>query len=218
MILSALRDPNALLPALIAYGVIMLLALPLHEFAHAWMAVRLGDRTPFYQGRLTINPAAHIDPFGALLLAVGGFGWARPVQFVPHNLRNAPSLRAGIVLVALAGPAMNLLIAAATALVVRAGSGSFLIGSSTLSQVLLTIVFINVTLAVFNMIPLVPLDGSKVLGGLMPNSWSRTYDQVQQYSLFILLLLILPILGGQSLLSLILGPPVLTLFRLLTGA
>jgi len=216
MILSALNRPDALMPALIAYGVIVLLAFPLHEFAHAWMAVRLGDMTPYVQGRLTLDPRAHIDPFGALLLAVGGFGWARPVQFNPVALRKAPSLKWGIVLVALAGPLMNILIASAAALVVRAGRGAFLAGNADLAQILLLIVLINIYLAVFNMVPVVPLDGSKVLWGLMPNSWTPMYNQIQQYSFYILLLLIIPF-GGRSLLGLIMDPPVTALSQLLLG-
>lgn len=196
---------------LIAYCVVVLLAFPLHEFAHAWMAVRLGDRTPYYQGRLTLDPRPHIDVFGALLLAFGGFGWAKPVQFVPANLRSAPSLKTGIVLVAIAGPLMNVLIAIVAALLLRAS-----IDNPAVDGILRTIVFINLLLAVFNMIPLVPLDGSKVLWGLMPDSWSRTYEQIQQYSLFILILLIIP-LGGSSILGRLIGPPVNTLYQLLTG-
>jgi Zn-dependent protease len=216
MILSALNEPNALLQAIIAYSIIVLVAFPLHEFAHAWMAVRLGDQTPYYQGRLTLDPRAHIDPFGALLLAVGSFGWAKPVQFLPSNLRKAPSIKVGIVLVALAGPAMNILIAAVAAIAVRIGSTSFLIGNIELAQILFTIVLINLYLAVFNMIPLAPLDGSKVLWGVMPDAWARPYEQVQQYSLFILLLLIVP-LGGRSILGQLIDPPVEALLRVFLG-
>ncbi|HEY4688372.1 MAG TPA: site-2 protease family protein [Anaerolineae bacterium] len=211
MILSALSRPDTLLPIIVAYSAIVLLAFPLHEFAHAWMAVRLGDRTPYYQGRLTLNPRAHLDPVGALMLAVGGLGWAKPVMFVPTNLRNAPSYKAGIVLVALAGPAMNLLIAAVAALAYRLGVNAGLPG-----DIAFVVVVINLSLFFLNLIPLVPLDGSKVLWGLMPYTWSRTYEQIQQYSLFILLILIFPI-GGTSLLGLIIGPPVELMRRVLLG-
>ncbi|HLF25648.1 MAG TPA: site-2 protease family protein [Anaerolineae bacterium] len=205
------------LESLIAYCIIVLLAFPLHEFAHAWAAVRLGDQTPALQGRLTLDPRAHIDPIGALILAVGSFGWARPVPFSPSNLRKAPSINAGIVLVSLAGPMMNVLIAIVAALIFRAGENSFLIGNLQLAQILFFIVVINLFLAVFNLIPLAPLDGSKVLWGLMPYAWSRRYEQVQQYSLFILILLILPIAGGQSVLSVLINPPVTALRQLLLG-
>ncbi len=217
MILSALNEPDALLQAVIAYAIIVLLAFPLHEFAHAWMATRLGDQTAYLQGRLTLDPRAHIDPLGALLLAVSFFGWARPVPFVPSNLRKAPSIKVGIVLVALAGPVMNLLIATAAALPIRLGGVDFILSNRSLAEILLTITQINLFLAVFNMIPLVPLDGSKVLWGVMPYAWSRPYEQIQQYSTFILLLLILPLVGGSSILGRITNPPVEALFRLLTG-
>ncbi len=204
--------------SVIAYVIIVLLAFPLHEFAHAWMAVRLGDRTPLYDGRLTLDPRAHIDPIGALILAVGSFGWARPVAFVPSNLRQAPSIKSGIVLVALAGPMMNVLIAAVAALVFRVGGTALLTGNLQIAQILLSIVVINLFLAVFNLIPLVPLDGSKILWGLMPHSWSRTYNQIQQYSLYILILLILPLgPGGSSILGQIVNPPVVALRQLLVG-
>lgn len=201
---------------LIAYVIIVLLALPLHEYAHAWAAVRLGDQTPYYQGRLTLNPRAHIDPIGALLLAVAFFGWAKPVQFVPSNLRKAPSVKSGIVLVALAGPMMNILIALVAAILLRVGRTSFLLSVPELSQTLIFIVLIDLYLAVFNLIPLVPLDGSKIMWGLIPDSWMRAYEQIQQYSVFILILLILP-LGGQSLLGALINPPVNALMRLLLG-
>ncbi|HET7090295.1 MAG TPA: site-2 protease family protein [Anaerolineae bacterium] len=197
--------------SLIAFAVVVLAAFPLHEYGHAWMAVRLGDRTPYYQGRLTLDPRAHLDLVGTLLLAVAGFGWAKPVQFVPYNLRNAPSFKVGIVLVALAGPLMNILIAMVAALLLRID-----IGNRTVDGILGAIVLINLLLAVFNMIPLVPLDGSKVLWGLMPDSWSRAYEQIQQYSLFILLILIVPI-GGVSLLSRIIFPIVSTLQQAFVG-
>lgn len=215
MLLSALQGGDPL-PAIIAYTAIVLLAFPLHEFAHAWTAVRLGDSTPYYQGRLTLNPMVHIDPMGALLLAVGFFGWAKPVQFNPYNLRRAPSIKRGIVLVALAGPLMNLLIALVAALPLRFGGTDFIFSSGLLAQILQLVVIVNIYLAVFNMIPLTPLDGSKVLWGLMPPSWSRTYEQIQQYSFFILILLIVPF-GGRSILSRIIDPPVEALLRLLLG-
>ena len=201
---------------LIAYAIIILLALPLHEYAHAWTAVRLGDQTPYYQGRLTLDPRAHIDPIGALLLAVAFFGWAKPVQFMPGILRRAPSIKSGIVFVALAGPMMNVLIAVVAAVLLRIGQTSFLQSVPDLRQALIFIILIDLYLAVFNLIPLVPLDGSKIMWGLIPDRWMRTYEQIQQYSVFILILLILP-LGGQSLLGAIVNPPVNALMRLLLG-
>lgn len=202
------------LEGLIAYCVIVLLAFPLHEFAHAFAAVRLGDPTPIRDGRLTLDPRAHIDPIGALILAVGSFGWAKPVQFMPSNLRKAPNDKIGIVLVSLAGPAMNILLAILAAIPLHIAALTI---SPQIAGVLNTIVLINLFLAVFNMIPLVPLDGSKVLWGVMPDAWMRSYEQIQHYSLFILILLILPLGGGGSILGRIVNPPVLALYRLLIG-
>jgi Zn-dependent protease len=202
------------LESLIAYCVIVLLAFPLHEFAHAWSAVRLGDSTPIRDGRLTLDPRAHIDPIGALILAVGSFGWAKPVQFVPNNLRKAPSYKAGIVLVSLAGPAMNILLAILAAIPLRIAALSL---SLQIANILNTIVIINLFLAMFNMIPLAPLDGSKVLWGVMPDAWMRTYEQIQQYSLFILILLIIPLGSSGSILGQVINPPVIALYRLLIG-
>ena len=202
------------LEGLIAYCVIVLLAFPLHEFAHAWSAVRLGDSTPIRDGRLTLDPRAHIDPIGALILAVGSFGWAKPVQFVPNNLRKAPSYKAGIVLVSLAGPAMNILLAILAAIPLRIAALSL---SLQIANILNTIVIINLFLALFNMIPLAPLDGSKVLWGVMPDAWMRTYEQIQQYSLLILILLIIPLGSSGSILGQVINPPVIALYRLLIG-
>jgi len=216
MILSAFRapiQPEVVLQAAIAYAIIVLLCLPLHEFAHAWTALQLGDRTAYYQGRVTLDPRAHIDPMGALLLAVASFGWAKPVPFVPHQLRKAPSIKTGILLVSVAGPLMNILLAALAAIPLRLG-----VAGGILATILNLIVYINLILAVFNLIPLAPLDGSKVLWALMPSSWSRTFDQIQQYSLFILLALVLiPAGPGGSLLSQIINPPVSALYGLLLG-
>jgi Zn-dependent protease len=202
------------LEGLIAYCVIVLLAFPLHEFAHAWSAVRLGDSTPIRDGRLTLDPRAHIDPIGALILAVGSFGWAKPVQFVPNNLRKAPSYKAGIVLVSLAGPAMNILLAILAAIPLRIAALSL---SLQIANILNTIVIINLFLALFNMIPLAPLDGSKVLWGVMPDAWMRAYEQIQQYSLLILILLIIPLGSSGSILGQVINPPVIALYRLLIG-
>lgn len=202
------------LESLIAYCVIVLLAFPLHEFAHAWSAVRLGDSTPIRDGRLTLDPRAHIDPIGALILAVGSFGWAKPVQFVPNNLRKAPSYKAGIVLVSLAGPAMNILLAILAAIPLRIAALSL---SLQIANILNTIVIINLFLALFNMIPLAPLDGSKVLWGVMPDAWMRAYEQIQQYSLLILILLIIPLGSSGSILGQVINPPVIALYRLLIG-
>jgi Zn-dependent protease len=145
---------------LIAVAVIILVAFPVHEMAHAAMAVQLGDPTPRLQGRYTFNPIAHIDPFGALLILFTGFGWAKPVQWNPNNID--VDIRVGTILVAAAGPVSNLVLAAA---------GAFLVpfaDSAMLERFLSFFVWINTLLFVFNLIPIPPLDGSHILFALLP--------------------------------------------------
>jgi Zn-dependent protease len=145
---------------LIAVAVIILVALPVHEMAHAAMAVQLGDETPRMQGRYTFNPIAHIDPFGALLILFTGFGWAKPVQWNPNNID--VDIRVGTILVAAAGPVSNLVLAAA---------GVFLVpfaDFAMLERFLNFFVWINTLLFVFNLIPIPPLDGSHILFALLP--------------------------------------------------
>ena len=145
---------------LVAVAVIILVALPVHEMAHAAMAVQLGDPTPRLQGRYTFNPIAHIDPFGALLILFTGFGWAKPVQWNPNNID--VGIRVGTILVAAAGPVSNLVLAAA---------GAFLVpfaDYAMLERFLTFFVWINTLLFVFNLIPIPPLDGSHILFALLP--------------------------------------------------
>jgi Zn-dependent protease len=204
-----------LLEAIISFLIIILLCLPIHEFGHAWAAVRLGDTLPIQQGRLTLNPLRHIDWIGAALLALVGFGWAKPVQFNPYALRKAPSLRAGIFVVASAGPAMNVLLAAAAAVLFRLNLAT--LRSPFLAQVFYILVTINLVLAVFNLIPVPPLDGSRILAMLLPAQYDHVMATLNQYGLFILIFLIFPLFGGQSVVSLIMAPIVSVLTRLLIG-
>ena len=201
--------------AILSFLIIILLCLPIHEFGHAWSAVQLGDTLPLQQGRVTLNPLRHIDWLGAALLALAGFGWAKPVQFNPYALRKAPSMRAGIFVVASAGPAMNVLLAVAAAALFRLTWPT--LRNLFIADVLVTLVSINLVLAVFNLIPVPPLDGSKILAMLLPMQYDHVMATLNQYGIFILIFLIFPLFNGQSAVSLIVSPIVNTLTRFLLG-
>ncbi len=173
--------------------IIFLLSAILHEYGHAWMALRLGDDTAERAGRLTLNPLAHLDMFGSLLLPgmlilTGSpvvFGYAKPV---PINLNN---LRGGLISqakVSLAGPAANFLLALAAALSVRYLAGGLV---SDWGQLLAAVVLINLVLMVFNLLPIPPLDGSKVLATFLPTAWRRSYLATERWGFFILLAIML---------------------------
>jgi Zn-dependent protease len=166
---------------LIAKALILLLALPVHELAHAAVAVALGDPTPKVQGRLTLNPLRHLEIFGAVLILIAGFGWAKPVQWNPRNIRVDPKL--GAVLIAVAGPLSNLLMAALSVAILGSFGESLppLVGSS-----MVTFAYINVLLAVFNLIPVPPLDGSHVLFALLPGDTWRLRAQLSQFGMLII--------------------------------
>ncbi|HVN56332.1 MAG TPA: site-2 protease family protein [Anaerolineaceae bacterium] len=209
------------IPVLISKLLILLVALPIHEFAHAWTADRFGDDTPRLNGRLTLNPLVHLDPIGSLLILVSGFGWARPVPINPYQLgRRSPS---AVMWVSLAGPLSNLLLAILAALPIRLGlmSSLYLSGSPVLAavpQILETFMFINLILFLFNLIPLAPLDGEKIFSYFFPASWSNALDRIRPYSPLILLLIVfvLPQLG-LPVLNWIIGPPLNAISRLLLG-
>jgi len=219
MILSALSSgTDELLYAIIAYSIIVLVCFPIHEFGHAWVATRLGDYVAQQAGRVTLNPAAHIDPLGAIFLAVGSFGWARPVPFIPSNLRKAPSITTGIILVSIAGIVMNLLLATIAALPFRLHLiplTDLLLGTP-LTRILDYLISINVFLAIFNLIPIPPLDGSHILEALLPPSQRGVMDFLRQYGFFILILLIIP-MGDASILSRLINPIETFVVRLLLG-
>ncbi len=211
MLLNA--PPNQLLDAIIAYSIILLLCFPLHEFGHAWVATRLGDTLAEREGRVTLNPMAHLDLIGALILAVAPFGWAKPVPFYPGNLRRAPSISIGIILVSIAGITMNLFLATLAALPLRLD----LVRQPVVFNVLFLIVRINLFLAVFNLIPIPPLDGSKILAELLPYQYRGAIDWLERYGLFVMLLLIFPIPGVGSLVGVLVTPVVNVLSRLVLG-
>lgn len=213
-------DPLGMLSILFA----LVIGIAIHEFSHAWAADVLGDPTARYQGRLTLNPVAHFDPMGALMIlysviAGWGFGWGKPVPVNPRNLRYGP--RVGMALTAVAGPASNLLLAVVVATPFRLGMEL----PGVLGELLLTIVLVNLGLALFNMLPIPPLDGFSVLSGLLSTVRARwAYDAVTQldrlraYGPMVFLLLImadwvLPF----SILGTLLNKPAQWIFRQLVG-
>lgn len=198
---------------------IIVIAITIHEFAHAWVADYLGDPTPRYQGRVTLNPLAHLDPLGTALLFFIGFGWGRPVQFDPHNLKD-PVKDAAII--ALAGPVSNLLLALLLVVIIPLLSTVLGLSATTAGFLLELGVTYNCMLAIFNLVPVYPLDGSKILFALLPRKMAWEYDLLMnQYGTFILFALVLPLLNGTSAVSLLISPVidvVTTLFMALAAA
>lgn len=161
----------------------LVFALVFHEFSHAWVANKLGDPTARYSGRLTLNPLAHLDPFGSLMILFVGFGWAKPV---PVDSRYLANPRVDMMKIAFAGPAANLLLAFVGGTIIRTG---FISDSITL--VILLFTQINIMLAVFNMIPIPPLDGSQIFSGIMIRRYPELVYKLQMYGPQILLGLIM---------------------------
>lgn len=187
----------------------IVIALTIHEYAHAKVADSLGDPTPRANGRVTLNPLAHLDPLGTLLIVVAGFGWGRPVAFDPYNLRNP---RRDTALIALAGPASNLVLALALSVTLNLFALPLFL--DTLFAILISL---NVSLAIFNLVPVFPLDGEKILKGFLPTELAVEYDHLmRQYGTLILILLLLPIAGGTSPVSALISPAISFLTELLT--
>jgi Zn-dependent protease len=174
-----IKDPLAfvILSVLLLYSVIF------HELAHGWVAYKMGDPTAKLLGRLTLNPVKHLDPIGTLMLLFIGFGWAKPV---PVNLGNIPSnkRRKGIILVSAAGITANIIFAFVALLLRRLISPE---PSGMAGQVLLLLAQINIILAAFNLIPIPPLDGSKILMGFAPESVNRVLNQIEPFGFFIVI-------------------------------
>ncbi|OFX12473.1 MAG: hypothetical protein A2V59_08710 [Armatimonadetes bacterium RBG_19FT_COMBO_69_19] len=192
---------------LLYLGVALVVAATIHEFAHAYVADRLGDPTPRAQGRLTLNPLAHLDPLGSILILLAGFGWAKPVQINPMHFRD---WRRDTIIVAAAGPLANITLLFALGVPFKLGLLDF--GGSTVDRLLVTVIQINAMLAVFNLIPVPPLDGSKILMGLLPPAQAVSYARLQPYGVFILLLLVM-----TNVLSVVLLGPMRWLITQATG-
>ena len=191
----------------------IIIALSVHEFSHALAADQLGDDTPRLQGRLTLNPLAHLDLLGSLMFLIAGFGWARPVQINPYVIqRRSP---AGPMIVAAAGPFSNLLLAIVATIPIRAGLISAT-SSSLLSQFFVGFIWINLILLFFNLLPIFPLDGEKILDHFLPPRGQEILLQIRPYGMYILMgLIILGNFGSFNIFGLIVGRPALSIMELL---
>lgn len=163
----------------------LLMALVIHEYAHALIADKMGDNTPRMMGRLTLNPVAHIDPLGLIMLLIARFGWAKPVMINSSNFRN---WRTGEICVSLAGPLANFILAFA-ALALELVLYRLNVGTQGLILVLNLIVLYNINFGIFNLIPLPPLDGSHLLTVFLPYEWSYKLAQLERYTFLILIVL-----------------------------
>ena len=172
---------NPLLFFLVAGALII--SICIHEFSHAFVAYKLGDPTAKYMGRMTLNPKAHLDPIGTLFLLFVGFGWGKPVPFNPMNLKN---VKRDSALISLAGPMSNFILAVIFSFAVR------LIGiDNPIGTFLGITILYNLTLGFFNLIPFGPLDGNKIVFGILPNALAIQWEEIQKYGTFILLFLII---------------------------
>ncbi len=183
------------------WAISLVVALTIHEYSHAKVADTLGDPTPRANGRVTLDPRAHLDPLGTILILVVGFGWGRPVEFDPYNLRNP---RRDTALIALAGPASNIILAIILSIV-----SNFFVAGSLLAGVIPLMIMINISLAIFNLVPVFPLDGEKILKGFLSSDLALEYDNLmRQYGTLILIMLLLPIAGGTSPISALISPAI----------
>lgn len=210
MIGALFNNPLSFLFWLVA----LVIAISIHEFAHALAADRLGDPTPRLKGRLTLNPLAHLDPIGTLMLLLVRFGWGKPVQFDPFNLRHP---RRDSAIISLSGPIANFLLAIVCALLVQLLFNVRLtlltnpiVGVFTYSLIglLQPVIILNVVLGIFNLIPIHPLDGFKIVEGILPADLSRQWKELEGYGMIFLLFLVFPVFGGASPVSRIISPAI----------
>jgi len=197
---------------------VIIFSLTIHEFSHAWMANRFGDSTAKNMGRLSLNPLAHLDFFGLIMLFVSNFrfGWAKPVPVNPYNLRN---YRHDDFWISAAGPLSNLSLALIAGIIFRMMNGTEMLGQvSGLDWMLFYGITINASLAIFNLLPIFPLDGSHILRNILPEEFGPTIDRIEQVSPVILMVLILSgFVLHYSILWAVLGPIVRAIVLLFSG-
>ncbi len=210
---------NLTIPDLLTHVITLIIAITVHEFAHAKSADLLGDTTPRMNGRVTLNPLVHLDPIGSLLMIIGPFGWGRPVPVNPYALgRRSPS---ALMLVSLAGPMSNFLMAIIASIPLRMGFASSIPLQTFLPSsysFLANFIFINLFLALFNLVPLAPLDGDKIADYFFPPFLGRFLEIIRPYGPMILILLLFvgPWIGFDFI-GRFVYPPVSNLFYLLLG-
>ena len=195
----------------IIWGPVILFSLTVHEFFHAWTAHRFGDDTAKNMGRMSLNPLVHLDLFGTVVMVLSrfSFGWAKPVPVNPLNLRNP---RAANMWISAAGPLSNLGMALVAGYIYQLGGGGSAVGAGVVSEMLRAGVYINITLAVFNLIPLFPLDGSHILRSLLPPEYEASLDRFNRFAPFILLLIVV-----TGVFWMVIGPVVLLIAGFLLG-
>ncbi len=188
----------------------LLMTIAIHEFAHCWTADKLGDPTPRIKGRLTLDPRVHLDPLGIMMLLLTRFGWGKPAPFDPFNLKKPVRDTA---LIAAAGGLSNFILAGILALILRLASIPFGVISISLVQ----LIAINIYLALFNLVPVGPLDGAKILKALLPVDLGLEYERfMQRYGMFVLILLLIPI-GGRMPIAQLIEPIANVFLKLLLG-
>lgn len=198
----------------------ILIASTVHEYAHAWTAYKLGDVTAKMNGRLTLNPLAHIDPIGALMMIIARFGWSKPVPINEYNFKNPV---VGTAISSFAGPASNLVLAFVASLVLRlipySGEISSMTAQSTyILTLFVTFIIVNLSLALFNLIPVPPLDGHKIVRAFLPKKIRYYWESLERYGMWILVALFLPFSPLYFLTSSVLSSSMGTLLRLLLGS
>ena len=223
-----LDDPTSFLRLTVLVAFSLLVAVTVHEFSHALVATGLGDNTAKRLGRLSLNPTKHLDPAGTVMMLVAGFGWGKPVPVNQHNLSHGQT---GMALVAAAGPLTNIMVAFLLALPIKLGlldwsapalnRVSYVMTGGLpegLADILGLMIFFYILLAVFNLIPLAPLDGSKILAGLLPRNQAQAYARVERYGPALLVgLIMVDYMSNLGILWGVMGPAVRFLATVATG-